>query len=282
MKKILTLGCVLWTQLSAMAACPTDAQIQHFLQDFAKRQTSVGFERGMGWEDARCARQKLAAKLPAYLGQHIGYTLRLSPGQTNNPSTDTPLAWGHMYDRNLVDIIAVLPAQYGAQPRVQAAWLFEVKDAGLADAASALEALAHIESMVPFIELSDDMVEGELAPADALALNVGFRGGVLGAEIHLSPQPQTVDAMAQVHMEMRDLTSGQVLGVATAKHLAGQPLIAAMAFAKALKKEGVLLKKGDLLNLSGFMPAFVPIPGQRIELKYVGMPGDPAVTVEFN
>jgi hypothetical protein len=30
------------------------------------------------------------------------------------------------------------------------------------------------------------------------------------------------------------------------------------------------------------MPAFVPIPGQRIELKYVGMPGDPAVTVEFN
>ncbi|MEY3999578.1 MAG: hypothetical protein RLY60_2390, partial [Pseudomonadota bacterium] len=60
MKKILTLGCVLWTQLSAMAACPTDAQVQQFLQDFAKRQTSVGFERGMGWEDARCARQKLA------------------------------------------------------------------------------------------------------------------------------------------------------------------------------------------------------------------------------
>ena len=54
------------------------------------------------------------------------------------------------------------------------------------------------------------------------------------------------------------------------------------AVIEGAKKEGVLLKKGDLLNLSGFMPAFVPIPGQRIELNYVGMPGDPAVTVEFN
>lgn len=281
-QNFLAFGCVLVAQFSAIAACPSDAQVQRFLQDFAKRQTSVGFERGMGWEDARCAREKLAAKLPVYLGQHIGYKLRLAPGQNSTLSADAPLAWGYVYDRNWIDIIAVLPAQYGARPSVQAAWVFEVKDAGLANANDALEALAHIESLVPFIELSDTMVEGELAAADAMALNLGFRGGVSGAELHLTPQPQTVDALSQVNIEMRDLTSGQVMGTTPATHLLGHPLIAAMVFAKALKKEGVLLKHGDMLCISGFMPAIVPVTGQRLELKYVGLPGDPGVTVEFN
>jgi 2-keto-4-pentenoate hydratase len=59
-----------------------------------------------------------------------------------------------------------------------------------------------------------------------------------------------------------------------------QPINAAMWLAQALKKEAIALKPGDLLSLGGY--ALAPTQaGTSITVKYLGLPGDPSVTVHF-
>ena len=59
------------------------------------------------------------------------------------------------------------------------------------------------------------------------------------------------------------------------------PINAAMWMAQVLKKAGVALKPGDLLSLGGYIPPAPTQPGTRLTVKYLGLPGDPSVTVHF-
>jgi len=114
-----------------------------------------------------------------------------------------------------------------------------------------------------------------------LAMNMGFRGGVLGAEIPLQADQSTADSLGQMRLQLQDLKTGRLLTSVDAD-LNGHPLSVAIQFAQSLQKEGVLLKKGDLLNLGYYLEGFAAESGQHIELKYVGLAGEPTVTVEFN
>ena len=270
------------TALPSHAACPSDEAVKAYLADFGKRHISSGFERGLSQADAECARSKLVAKLPLYLGQAMGYKLGFTSAAAQQQfEVDAP-QWGVMFDRNMVDIIAVLPANFGARPHYEADLLVEVKDAGLADARTPLEALAHLEAVVPFIELPDLMLEGPIKGKDLMAVNMGFRGGVLGAEIPLQTSQASADALANMTVVMRDLKTGQELGRAPGSTIMGHPLNAAIYLAQALKKAGISLKKGDMLSLGSFFPAKPTASGQHIEVQYLGLPGNPGVTVEFN
>ena len=54
---------------------------------------------------------------------------------------------------------------------------------------------------------------------------------------------------------------------------------APMAF-KDLQKNGLALKKGDLVSVGSFSKLLPPKPG-KIEAQYQGLPGNPTVTVLF-
>jgi 2-oxo-hept-3-ene-1,7-dioate hydratase len=267
----------------AMAACPSDAAIDAYLAEFAKRQPSKGFGNDISLEDAECAKRKLGKKLPVVLGAPIGYKAAfVNPALQQRFGINGP-KWGFMYDRNMVDIIAVLPHDFGARPQFEADLIVEVKDAGLADAKTPLEALAHLESVVPFIELPDLMLEGQFSGNNFIAANTGFRGGVTGMELPVQRTQAFADAMANMTVVMIDEADGnKELGRAKGSALMDNPLHAAIWLAKALKKEGITLKKGDLLSLGGFFPPLATKPGIKARLQYLGLPGDPAVTVEFN
>ena len=275
-------GVLVLATLSGHAACPSDEAVKAYLKDFGQRRISAGFERGLSQADAECARQKLVAKLPLYLGQPMGYKLGFTSAAAQQQFEVDGPQWGVMFNRNMVDIIAVLPATFGARPYFEADLLVEVKDEGLADARTPLEALAHLESVVPFIELPDLMLEGAVKGRDLVAINMAFRGGVTGAEIPLQAHQATADALATMTVVMRDLKSGQELGRAPGSAIMGHPLNAAMHLAQALKAAGIRLKKGDMLSLGSFLPAKPTQSGQHIEVQYLGLPGNPAVTVEFN
>ena len=265
------------------AACPSDTQIDAFLSDFSKRQLSVGFGNDITTEDAHCAKHKLAAKLPLHLGERIGYKAGFtSPASQKNFGMDGP-QWAYMFSRNMVDIIAVVPAQFGARPTFEADLLVKVKSPALADATTPLEALACLESVIPFLELPDLMVAGKFSGNALLAANLGFRGGVLGAQVPAQQTQAFVDALANMTVVMSDQgPKPQEFGRAKGSDLLGHPLNAAIWLAKALKKEGITLKKGDLLSLGGFLPPVPTQSGMQIQLQYMGLPGDPSVTVSFN
>ena len=277
------LWAALWPLCSAAhAACPDDAAVKAFLSDFAKRQLSTGFGANLSAADAECAKAKVIAQLPLYLGKRIGYKAAFTSAAAQQQfGLDGP-RWGSMFDRNMVDIIAVLPSNFGARPMAEADLILEVKDPALADAKTPLEALACIESMVPFIELPDLMMADPLNGNGLVAINAAFRGGVTGAEIPLHADQATVDALAQMTVVWSDLKSGQELGRTPGQSLMGHPLNAAIWLAQALKKDGISLKKGDLLSLGSFFPARPVTSGMHVQVQYLGMPGNPSVSVEFN
>ena len=57
-------------------------------------------------------------------------------------------------------------------------------------------------------------------------------------------------------------------------YAAGEP-------ADNLAREGLALKKGDLLSLGSFSRLLPPAPGLGVEVQYLGLPGDPKVAVFF-
>lgn len=286
MKSILSLVCVACAALAtlpALAACPTDAQVDAYLADFAQRKPSQGFGNDITLDDAECAKRKLVAKLPRHLGSPVGYKAAFTNLALQQRFGVSGPKWGAMFDRNLVDIIAVLPHDFGARPLYEADLIVEVKDGGLADANSPLQALDHIEALLPFIELPDLMLEGQFSGANFIAVNAGFRGGVIGAELPVTRSQAFVDAMANMTVVMVDQAdNNRELGRGQGSAIMGNPLNAALWLAKELKKEGIVLKKGDLLSLGGFFPPQPTRAGMKIKLQYLGLPGDPAVAVEFH
>lgn len=277
------IGVAALASLPATAACPTDAQVDAYVAEFAKRRPSAGFGNDISYEDAECAKRKLGPKMKLVLGEPVGYKAGMTnPALQKRFGVSGP-KWGYMYDRNMVDIIAQLPHDFGARPLYEADLIVEVKDGGLADAQTPLEALAHLESIVPFIELPDLMLDGDFSGANFVATNIGFRGGVLGMELPVQRTQAFADALENMSVVMVDEADGnKELGRAKGAALMEHPLNAAIWLAKELKKEGIVLKKGDLLSLGGFFPPQPTRSGMKIRMTYVGLPGDPTVTVEFH
>ncbi|MEO0318945.1 MAG: hypothetical protein RL404_2622 [Pseudomonadota bacterium] len=269
--------------VAASAACPDDAAVDAYVADYAKRRPSKGFGNDITIDDAECAKKKLGKKLRVVLGDLIGYKAAFTnPALQQRFGVSGP-KWGYMYNRNMVDIVAMLPSDFGAFPLYEADLIVEVKDAGLADAKTPLEALAHLESVVPFIELPDLMLEGKFSGNNFVATNVGFRGGVLGMELPVQQTQAFADALASMTVVMVDeADNNKELGRGKGHALLGHPLEAALWLAKELKKDGIALKKGDLLSLGGFFPPQPVKAGMKVKMQYMGLPGEPTVTVEFD
>lgn len=265
------------------AACPDDAAIASYLEDFSKRKLSKGFGNDISLEDAECAKRKLGKRLTSVLGDPVGYKAAFTnPALQERFGVSGP-KWGYMYDRNMIDIIAIVPAAFGARPLYEADFIVEVKDARLAEAKTPLEALSYLEGIVPFIELPDLMLEGQFSGTNMIATNVAFRGGVLGMEIPVVPSQAFLDALANMTVILTDQNAnGKELGRAQGSAIMDNPINAAMWLARELKKDGIVLKKGDLLSLGGFIPPQPTQSGMKVRLQYLGLPGNPAVDVEFN
>ena len=58
---------------AVQAACPDDAAVAAYVDDFNKRKMSKGFGNDLSLEDAECAKRKLGQKLKVALGDLVGY-----------------------------------------------------------------------------------------------------------------------------------------------------------------------------------------------------------------
>lgn len=265
----------------ADAACPDQAAVASYVADFKAARASTGFGTELTLADAECARGKLVKELPQVLGRVVGYKAAFTnPAMHERFGVKSP-AWGAMFEKMMVDSGATLPAKFGARPQYEADFIAVVKDAGLADAKTALEALRHISDVVPFIELPDLMLEGQFTGAGLIATNVAFRAGALGPRVKVEPTQAFLDSLAKMTVVMTEDKSGKELGRVKGDVLMNHPINAAMWLAQALKKEGIALKPGDLLSLGGYLPPAPTQPGTSITVRYLGLPGDPSVTVHL-
>jgi 2-keto-4-pentenoate hydratase len=262
------------------AACPDDSVIGAYVEDYKARRPNSSLA-ALPLADAQCARKKLIAALAGEEGPVIGYRAAFSNDLVRSLLRLDQPVWGAMYGKSLYRSPAKVPFRYGAVTYWDVDLMVEVKDDGLADAKSSMEALRHLSAVIPFVGLKDNMSDEAETQEYFIANNAGFRSGVLGTRIPIAPTPKTLHMFSS--LKVTTVEDGKVASISGSKgFLDGSPLNAAMWLARTLKENGIVLKKGDLLGLGSFAMGQSPRKDLRIEVTYAGLPGKPVIALQFD
>jgi 2-keto-4-pentenoate hydratase len=233
-------------------------------------------------EDALCIRDRLVERLQPRYGGIAGYKAGLTNRAVQQRFKHPHPVRGVLFEKTLLPDGAEVSTRFGARPVIEADLLVEIGDAAINDARSHLDALRAIAKIVPFIELADlGIAEGEsITAAKIVAINVGSRGGVLGRPIPAEASRKFAGLLAQMRVVMTDET-GKELANSPGTAILDHPLDAVLWLVEDLRRSGVRLKAGDVLSLGAFSPLIPPRAGARYTVRYLGLPGDPRVSVHF-
>lgn len=174
-----------------------------------------------------------------------------------------------------------IPARYAARPLVEADLIAVVADAGVNQAKTPAEVLAHLSAIRPFIELADlALAPDEKPTAESIAaINVGARLGVLGEPIAI--EPGFAERLATMKVSLVDGT-GKVLAEAPGAAILGNPLNAVIWLAQDLASRGEALQPGKVISLGSFGPPAQPVPGGTVTVRYDGLSAAPvSLSVRF-
>ncbi len=266
---------------SASGACPSAEEVGAYVVQFIQRTPSQGLAAVDNMQDALCAQEKVTRQLSAQLGPVVGYKAALTNLAMQERFGVKEPVHGRLLKHMLLPDGAEVPASFGARPLWEADLLVVVKDGGLQRARDLREAAESISHVVPFMELPDTML-AEGVPFDGptlVAINTGARYGVMGKRIPMQSDEAFIDALANMTVVLTE--DGKELARGPGTVVMGHPLNAALWLARALERNGVKLKAGDLLSVGSFLPLQPPRPGALASVQYIGLPGDPSVSVRF-
>lgn len=264
------------------AECPKYEEINSIVIAYNAKAPIKPFENLSNLTEAYCAQGKLAAQIGRIKGVQAGF----KAGYTSLPTrtgtdVDRPLR-GYLFQNMFLRDGAVVPANFGARPRFAADLIAVAKDDQLTSALTPIEALEHISHFLPFIDLSDLMLEESVSPNmfNLIATNIGSRWGVLGDPIAVEATPEflaLLEAMT-VHIENE---KGESLGHGKGSDVLGNPMNSVMWIVRDLEHAAQRVQQYDKLGVGAFFAAGTPQAGQSVKVTYRGLPGDPSVSVRF-
>jgi 2-keto-4-pentenoate hydratase len=183
----------------------------------------------MTMSDALCGREKFTKFLGQSYGQVVGYKAGLTnPAMQKRFNYGNPVR-GTLFEKMLLQEGAEVPAKFGARPLFEADIVMEVRDAGINQAKTPLEALQHISRIYPFIELPDLLIEdpSKISGPGIVYANVGARLGVLGKPVDVKATPALVDALASMTVTLVD-QDGKELDTSKGSAILENPLNAVL------------------------------------------------------
>jgi 2-oxo-hept-3-ene-1,7-dioate hydratase len=220
---------------------------------------------------APCFRNALLARLAPSLGPVIGYKVGVYTAAARaNYHIDRPLV-GILRRGMIFPEGRPIPIDFAFAPMAEADFLLVVRDAGINQARTREEAYRHIRGYRPFIELPDNHYPAPVA-ADAgrvAALDVGARGGVMGAEVALPPTAAGLAALTAMSVKaVIAAPSGTSETSAKSLESLGDPMEIVLWARDLLSKEGIRLKPGDILSLGTMTPPHPPVAGETFTVRY--------------
>jgi 2-keto-4-pentenoate hydratase len=268
--------------IGVFAACPTDLDAAVMAARYANLQPAPNAAADLTMADALCGRDKFTRFLGQNYGKVVGFKAGLTSQAVQKRFNHPNPVRGTLFEKMLLEDGAEVPARFGARPLFEADIVVEVKDAGINRATTPLEALRHIASIYPFIELPDLIVEdpAKITGPGLVYANVGARLGVLGRPITVNASPELVEALRTMTVRLVD-QDGKELDSGKGSAILEQPLNAVLWLVKDLRASGLALKKGDLLSLGSFSRLMPPKPATSVKAVYEGLPGTPSVNVRF-
>ncbi len=267
---------------SAYAACPKHERTGAIVRAWEEREPVRGLSATLSMADAECGRKRLVEGLQLTYGRVVGYKAGLTNRAVQERFGVASPVRGMLLEKMLLPDGAEVRAQFGARPVFEADLLVEVKDAGIHQAKTHLDVLRSLSRVMPFIELPDlVLAEGEKLTAPLIVLtNVGARLGIVGKGIPVEATEKFAATLAGMHVVVTD-QDGREIAKGTGAAILGHPLNAVLWLVEDLRKSGIRLKAGDVLSLGSFTPLLPPRAGTTIRVRYLGLPGDPEVSVRF-
>jgi 2-keto-4-pentenoate hydratase len=270
------------TTASAHAVCPKYEEINEIVSAYVAKTTIKPIENLKNILEAYCAQGKLAAQIGRMKGTQAGFKVGYTSLSTRlDTDVDRPLR-GFLFQKMFLSDGAVVPANFGARPRFSADLIAVVKDGDLHRAATPLEALEHISHFLPFIDLSDLMIE-EGASNDMLnriATNIGSRWGVLGKPIPVESTQEFLTMLETMVVVMQD-DNGAIIGRGKGSDVLGHPMNSVLWIVRDLEQAAQRIQQDDKIGVGAFFPAGTPQAGRVVKVTYQGLPGDPTVSVRF-
>lgn len=266
---------------AVQAECLSDTQAAALVANYLNK-TPAANPEGLNDADAACTRAKLNKFLVQQTGARpVGYKAGLTNPAVQKRFNASAPVWGVLYEPMLLKDGATVDAAFGARPLFEADLLVRVADARINQAKTPEQVLQFIDQVIPAIELPDLVVQAppKLDGAGVAAINVGARYFVLGSPIAVKPTQAFADSLAS--MKVLVMGGGQDLDVGFGRDVLDHPLNAVTWLAQDLKKQGLALKKGDLISVGSFSKLMPPKAGQKVEVQYQGLPDNPSVTVSF-
>jgi 2-keto-4-pentenoate hydratase len=271
----------LFAALDAGAGCPNYDEALNYVQAYWDRRPSVGFSGLNTLGEAYCAQGIVAAEIGRRMGTPAGYRVALSSSEARQRHGLPHPIRGFLFKHMFLNSGASIPADYSAVPVVTADLIAVVKDEDFQRAQSPLELLEHIDYLLPFIQLSDASPGDSQSALMLIATNLGTRFGVVGPPIPVEPTQTFYEKLATMRVVMTD-GQGNELGAGHGSEMLGHPLQTLHWLGRNLEYNAQRIQPGDRLSVGAF---FAPIParaGQEITVRYVGLPGEPSISVRIS
>lgn len=269
---------------AAWAECLSNAQVGALVDAFNAKQPAPN-PPAMSQADGECSRAKLLALLDHYYGARAGYKAGLTNPAVQKRFNATAPVWGVLYEKMLLPSGSSLEAAFGARPLYEADLLVRVADARINQAKTPDDVIQAIDQVIPFMELPDLVVQAppQLNGAAITAINVGARYGVLGQPIAVPVTRGERFALANAMRDMTVLVKADGVEVDRGKgaDVLEHPLNAVVWLVGDLARQGLALQPGDLVSLGSFSRLLPPKPGMQASVEYLGLPGNPVVSVSF-
>lgn len=266
------------------AACLSDTDAAALFDRYAAGLAAINPEVTTE-ADAACSRAKFNALLALQYGKVVGYKAGLTNAAVQKRFNAVQPVWGVFYDGMILEDGATVDAAFGARPLFEADMLVRVKSADINRAKTPMEVLDAIDQIIPFIELPDLVVEkpAALNGNGITAINVGARLGVAGKPIPVPAFRAERFAMFDALRDMTVVISDGAGEIARGKgsDILEHPLNAVVWLAEALNKQGLAMEPGQWISLGSFSPLTPPKPGQKVTVRYDGLPGASPVSVSF-
>lgn len=218
--------------------------------------------------EATCFRDALLRRLG--LGPVIGYKVGVYTAAARKTYRSADPAVGVLHRAMIAPSGKPISARLGFAPLAEADLLLVVRDAAINRAQTRAEIYANLRGWRPFIELPDNHYPADTPPdlARLTALDVGARAGVMGAEVPL-PKGDHADTLADFAVEATITTAeGAKTSRARIGDTLGDPIEIVRAARDLLRREGKMLRAGDVISLGTIVPAHPPIAGERFRVGY--------------
>ena len=266
------------------AACLSDEAVAKLVAGYPTTPVT-GVPADLSLDDAYCTQAKYVALLEKQMGAPVGYKVGFTGKATQERFKIPSPAMGVLFEPMFVPDGGSINRDFGHRTLIEPDLMVVVKDEGIMDATTELEAAAHLATVHAYIELPAlQFAQGEtFTGASIVALNIVATKMVQGPGLAVQATPAFVQAMADMETTFTDET-GEVLQSAPGSGLLGNPLKVVLWLVDAMKQQGKTLKAGDRLSL-GAVGKLFPLKksGKTYTYTLKGLPGGPvsaSVTVQ--